>query len=211
MAMTQPDSPFTIAELAAQAAAALAAQPVGRFNGRIREIADVRTLRYYTTLGLLDRPSRWVGRTAYYGQRHLLQLVSIKRLQAKGQSLAKIQARLLNASSEELARLAELPAEIPSPTSIAESAERVPAPAESEPAHAFWKVRPAAQAAAEQPASEAGRAQPVKGEGSMEILIDPRLALLLTAARPPDNEDLAALRVAALPLLDVLRKRRLLS
>jgi hypothetical protein len=45
----------------------------------------------------------------------------------------------------------------------------------------------------------------------MEILIDPRLALLLTAARPPDNEDLAALRVAALPLLDVLRKRRLLS
>ena len=212
--MATEDPQFTIRELAAQAAALLAAHPVGRLNGRTREIADVRTLRYYTTLGLLDRPARWAGRTAYYGARHLAQLVCIKRLQAKGQTLAEIQARLLNASSDDLARLAELPelnessAEIQIPATYSRSTTQEPTDRdcalEREPARVFWKTRPTAQVAVPPPV------EPADQPAADCVLLDECVELRFTAARPPDDDDRAALRVAALPLLEVLRKRRLL-
>src|SRR4051812_31134874 len=78
-------------------------------SGRVREVPDIRTIRYYTTLGLLDRPSEMRGRTAYYGPRHLLQLVAIKRLQAEGLPLVEVQQRLAKASDENLERYAQLP------------------------------------------------------------------------------------------------------
>ena len=67
---------------------------------------DLRTIRYYTTLGLLDRPAAMRGRTALYGPRHLLQLVAIKRLQARGLSLAAVQERVVGLSDAALRRLA---------------------------------------------------------------------------------------------------------
>src|SRR5262245_66619533 len=100
---------LTVQGLAAAAGAAIAAEGVTPPNGRVRDVPDVRTLRYYTTLGLLDRPARIRGRTAYYGRRHVLQLVAIKRLQAAGQSLAEIQARLLNIADDDLAALPRVP------------------------------------------------------------------------------------------------------
>jgi DNA-binding transcriptional MerR regulator len=203
--MDSQPSHLTIRELAARAAAALTAHPVGKVNGRTREIADVRTLRYYTTLGLLDRPSRWVGRTAYYGQRHLMQLVCIKRLQAKGQSLAEIQGRLLNATSDDLARLAELPADIQASPTERENQDQSN---EREPARVFWKKRPIAEAAAVQSGQHNAE---ISDDLVGNVPLDDRVALLFAAARPPDDDDRAALRVAALPLLDVLRKRRLLT
>jgi len=48
----------------------------GQASGRVREVPDKRTIRYYTTLGLLDRPAEYRGRVAYYGRRHVLQLVA---------------------------------------------------------------------------------------------------------------------------------------
>lgn len=83
----------------------------GQDSGRIREVPDVRTIRYYTTLGLLDRPLEMRGRTAYYGKRHLLQLVAVKRLQAQGLSLVEVQQKLVGASERRLAQVAALPAE----------------------------------------------------------------------------------------------------
>ena len=53
------------------------------FKARPPHVPDARTIRYYATLGLIDRPEAFRGRTALYGARHLSQLVAIKRLQAK--------------------------------------------------------------------------------------------------------------------------------
>src|SRR5687768_10844914 len=83
----------------------------GQGSARVRAVPDVRTIRYYTTLGLLDRPTEMRGRTAYYSRRHLLQLVALKRLQAQGLTLVQIQERMAGASDEQLAQWAELPTE----------------------------------------------------------------------------------------------------
>jgi DNA-binding transcriptional MerR regulator len=106
---TQAETLWTIHELGAQAALALSVDYPGPANGRVREIPDQRTIRYYTTLGLLDRPAEMRGRTALYGRRHLLQLVAIKRLQARGLSLSAIQQQLLGLGDAALRRLANLP------------------------------------------------------------------------------------------------------
>src|SRR3954469_9423184 len=100
---------WTIDELTAHVALALAEDYAGQDNGRVRAIPDLRTARYYTTLGLIDRPVAMRGRTALYGRRHLLQLVAIKRLQAKGQTLAELQQQILGLTDAELAGIAKLP------------------------------------------------------------------------------------------------------
>src|SRR5207244_1724793 len=78
----------------------------GQPSGRVREVPDRRTVRYYTTLGLIDRPAEVRGRTALYSTRHLLQLVAIKRLQARGLPLAEIQSRLVGQTDAALRELA---------------------------------------------------------------------------------------------------------
>lgn len=73
-------------------------------DSRVSPIPDARTIRYYTTLGLLDRP--WIeGRQARYGKRHLLQILAIKALQARGLPLAEVQSRLYGLSDEQLEAL----------------------------------------------------------------------------------------------------------
>src|SRR6058998_412285 len=93
---------WTIDELGTQVALALSVDYKGPPNERVREVPDLRTIRYYTTLGLLDRPAQLRGRTALYGRRHLLQLVAIKRLQSRGLPLAEIQAELSGATDRTL-------------------------------------------------------------------------------------------------------------
>ena len=74
---------------------------------RIQAIPDGRTLRFYQSTGLLDRPLRYDGRVARYGQRHLLQLLAVRALQSQGQSLAQIQTSLAGASDDELVQKLE--------------------------------------------------------------------------------------------------------
>jgi len=81
-------------------------------DGRVSEAPDGRTIRYYGTLGLLDRPAL-VEREARYGRRHVLQLVAIKALQAEGLPLARIQERLYGRSNFELETLLRSVAEAP--------------------------------------------------------------------------------------------------
>ena len=57
---------------------------------RVSSLPDARTIRYYTTLGLLDRPFI-DGRQARYGQRHVLQLLAVKALQSMQFPLARVQ------------------------------------------------------------------------------------------------------------------------
>ena len=68
---------------------------------RVSAAPDIRTIRYYTTLGLLDRPII-EGRQARYNKRHLLQLLGIKALQVLSLPLAEIQSRLYGLSDAEL-------------------------------------------------------------------------------------------------------------
>ncbi len=73
-------------------------------DGRISAAPDPRTVRYYTTLGLLDRPEI-VAREARYGRRHVTQLCAIKALQAAALPLAEIQSRLYAKTDSELEAL----------------------------------------------------------------------------------------------------------
>ncbi len=103
---------FTIADLRSLVARGLAVsgyEPTA--SARVRDVPDTRTIRYYTTLGLLDRPAEMRGRTAFYDRTHVLQLVAIKRLQAENLTLSDIQSRLTGLPPKSLAKIANLPAE----------------------------------------------------------------------------------------------------
>lgn len=61
-----------------------------------------RLVRYYVSEGVIDRPDR-VGRDAAYGQRHLLQLLTARRMAQAGMSLAVIAEHNRNALTRTLA------------------------------------------------------------------------------------------------------------
>jgi DNA-binding transcriptional MerR regulator len=92
---------FTLADLVS-AAAGLCAQLPEVGDERVRALPDERTLRYYQSSGLLDRPVRYEGRNAIYGFRHLLQAVAVKALQGQGLSLAQVQGAMAGAGTGEL-------------------------------------------------------------------------------------------------------------
>lgn len=95
---------WTLSDLVAEVAARISALPAPR-NGQVRAIPDERTVRYYATIGLLDRPSAMRGRTALYGLKHVAQVVAIKRMQATGRSLSEIQALWPTLDDHTLARM----------------------------------------------------------------------------------------------------------
>ncbi len=73
-------------------------------DGRVSSAPDARTIRYYATLGLVDRP-KIEAREARYGRRHVLQLVAIKALQTAGLPLSDVQSKLYGRSNPELEAL----------------------------------------------------------------------------------------------------------
>src|SRR5688572_2591717 len=135
--MARNEPLWRLQRLAELAERALAEGYEGSPDGRIRDVPDLRTVRYYTTIGLLDRPAELRGRTAYYGRRHLLQLVAIKRLQAQGLPLVRVQEELAGIPTSALARLARVPPE------VIETSGDEPAPPPSPRPAAFWKAEPA--------------------------------------------------------------------
>jgi DNA-binding transcriptional MerR regulator len=196
---------WTIDELATQVAQALSVDYEGQASGRVRDVPNQRAIRYYTTLGLIDRPAAMRGRIALYDRRHLVQLVAIKRLQASGLTLTELQQRLVGLPEPELERLARLPAD--------QSAPRPPpAPDEAGARAEFWRTEPA------EPLSEQNEANglapaPVETDEALPLQglrLGGEVTLLLPAARPLGPDDINAIRGAAAPLLKVLRQRRLL-
>ncbi|GIE87018.1 helix-turn-helix domain-containing protein [Actinoplanes regularis] len=129
---------WTMEELVDRVRTALAAEYSGAPNGRVRDLPDPRSIRWYSTIGLVDRPLGTRGRNALYGPRHLLQLVAVKRLQAAGRTLAEIQAELSGVSEEALTELARVPSEL--------LAADPPPPPPATPRAPFWKAPPAAPA-----------------------------------------------------------------
>ena len=75
------DTSLTLPDLVDALRELLAEGYSGTRSGRVRDLPDARTIRWYQTLGLVDRPAHFRGRTALFGRRHLLQLAAIKKLQ----------------------------------------------------------------------------------------------------------------------------------
>jgi DNA-binding transcriptional MerR regulator len=79
------------------------------------EKTNERLVRYYVAEGVVDRPER-VGRDAAYGQRHLLQLLTARRMAQAGVSLADIaehnRTALTRTLEEELDKPMPTPAEL---------------------------------------------------------------------------------------------------
>jgi DNA-binding transcriptional MerR regulator len=96
------DATWDLAGLVATARGLLERTEARSGDERVSALPDERTVRYYQTSGLVDRPLRYDGRTAVYGYRHLLQVVTVKLLQAQGQTLAQVQRSLAGLSTAAL-------------------------------------------------------------------------------------------------------------
>jgi DNA-binding transcriptional MerR regulator len=195
---------YTIAELADASAAALDALGIAARNGQVRDRPDVRTIRYYGTLGLVDRPAEMTGRTALYGDRHLLQVLAVKALQARGATLADVQRTLVGASEPEL-RAAVGPG---LPDALAAPAGPPPAP----PGRAFWRTPPGPAAAAPAAASlgaglsavpgAAGPGHDLADEEPSGVTAAPAFAVRAAGPARPADDAMRPRRLIAVPLAE---------
>lgn len=193
------DETWTLSELVAEAAARLEALPPPK-NGQVRAVPDERTIRYYGTIGLLDKPAAMRGRTALYARRHLAQVVAIKRMQAAGKSLADIHALWPSLDDVTLARMTgvELPAR--RRTARAEFWKRPSSPAPA----------PQAQALPSSPPSSAGANAPASAvELRIELASGAFLTVGIADGVSLSPADVHALRAAAAPLVTELAHRGL--
>jgi DNA-binding transcriptional MerR regulator len=69
-------------------------------SGQAGDLVTVRNIRFYRSMGLLDGPE--AGRGKGFGEKHRLQLVAIRLLQARGLALHKIQELVYGRTTEEL-------------------------------------------------------------------------------------------------------------
>lgn len=189
---------WTIEQLPDRVAELLAEDYNGQSNGRVRELPDRRTIRWYTTIGLVDRPAATRGRTVLYGRRQLLQIVAVKKLQATGNTLAKIQELLLGATDERLAELAGVAhVDIVRPqVEIGTSAQ-------------FWKGhahdRPTVPTDAVEVRNDTARSGDTVTKAVHGVRLADSVTVVLDAAdRAPNADELAAIEAAAAPLLEVL-------
>jgi DNA-binding transcriptional MerR regulator len=192
------DVQWTLTELVAEAASSIATLPPPK-NGQVRAVPDERTVRYYATLGLLDRPLAMRGRTALYGRRHVAQVVAIKRLQSAGKSLAEIQALWATLDDTTLARM----------SGVDLSGKRAVR-------RDFWKTPPAIAVPPSKPVPYPvpPRSLPMPGTKPVELRVELATGADLVITIPSDAAfapaDVAALRAAAAPLVAELARRGLI-
>ena len=204
---------WTLAELVAEVAARIAALPTPK-NGQVRAVPDERTVRYYVTLGLLDRPSAMRGRAALYGPRHVAQVIAIKRLQTMGRSLAEIQQLWPTLDDATLARMSGVALAGPSkPAARAEFWKRAPLPA---PPGSSGGGSGAPPALPPEPAMRGPGAAARSDAPPVELRIELAPQIVLSLAVVDDRvavspADVRAIRAAAAPLLAELAIRRLAS
>ena len=215
---------WTLDELAERVDVALAVDYAGPPSARVRAVPDRRSIRWYTTIGLIDRPVAHQGRTALYGPRHLLQLVAVKRLQASGLPLVAIQRELAGATDTQLARVAHLPGGLAALDGGGSAAAEQPAfgPPAAEQSVAgppravagrarragFWREQAATFTAA--PDTPTGSPDPDLPVATLRgVLLGEGATLLLEPGRQVDAADVQAVLDAARPLLAALRERGL--
>ncbi|MGB8168150.1 MAG: MerR family transcriptional regulator [Chthoniobacteraceae bacterium] len=122
----------SVSELADQVNAWCAEHGIAPANGQAGEAVTERNIRFYRTIGLLDAPES-SGRG--FGEKHFLQLIAIRLLQAQGLPLRRIRELLFGRTVAELREVQK--------HGLAESrrafpANRLPMPAGDE----LWRVTP---------------------------------------------------------------------
>lgn len=189
---------MSIEDLASALADRVAAAGLVVADGRVEKVPSERTVRYYGSRGLLDPPVSHSAGRALYGERHLLQLLAIKRLQARGLSLPLIQPRLAGLSERALRAIAEGTAE---EADGIDPGRPVNGATHSRSAGAargsFWADAPAAPGAQRAP-------EPVALSLVAALGLGPGVALFIPADRVPETIDRHDLQRAAAPLLAYL-------
>ncbi|GIM88435.1 MerR family transcriptional regulator [Paractinoplanes toevensis] len=206
-------------ELVERVRQALEAEYPGAPNGRVRDVPDRRAIRWYTTIGLVDRPLGMRGRTALYGPRHLQQLVAIKRMQAQGRSLAEIQADFVWLTPEALSEASRVP-----PGLLVTSEDGVDdgAATRHSPRPRFWADQPAADATAPtEPSTPASTAEPPVRRAALGLSATDIPApvhgvtlgggAILLLPHPASDGDRSEIAAAAAPLLRLLESRGLID
>jgi DNA-binding transcriptional MerR regulator len=166
------DAHWPLEELTRRCGDALARTDVRQENGQVADVPNARAIRWYTSTGLLARPEQR-GRVAYYGPHHLQQLVAIKRLQARGLALSAVQQTLAGASDDDVAALADVPADL----IAAPAADITVTVSEEAPYRPFWAadvadadVAPVSAAPREQP-SVSANARVVLDVGAVTVIV----------------------------------------
>jgi DNA-binding transcriptional MerR regulator len=205
--MTSSTSPYTIEDLEQLVTQRLDALDAAQPNGQVSQRPDRRTLRYYMTLGLLDRPAEVRNRRAWYGERHVAQVLAVKRLQAAGLTLAEIQPLLVGLSTSDLeelsatfgtddhpmlARLGIVPRPAPGAAGPTQRSPMV-GPTGAPPAPAFWRRRPTSTEV------------PPPGLITGVPLVE-GITLLVAGTPSLDQSALRSLRTAAAPLVAELTR-----
>ncbi len=184
---------WRLAELRNRAAHALSTHYKASENGQISAIPDARTIRYYGTLGLVDKPAEMRGRTAFYGRRHLLQLVAIKRLQAQGHKLADVQQELSGRSDAELEKLAEVPA-------FSGPAREMATPSAAPRREAFWSETVVASE------TETCALPALPARQQLELELAPGVHVVVNTRKTPSKAEREELAKASQALLRALRE-----
>lgn len=96
-------APWNARGLAAYAAGLADAAGVRPTNAVARAAPSMRAVRFYVSLGLLDRPEG-AGTAATYGYKHLIQLLAIKIRQREGQTLDVIKKEMAITTGDALER-----------------------------------------------------------------------------------------------------------
>ena len=210
MATPPSTAVLTLPEVVGSIPALLSRDYDGVRNGRVRDLPDVRTIRWYQSLGVLDRPTEFRGRAALYGRRHLLQIAVIKKLQASGLSLEEIQGGLPGRTDAELARALGMKLDEVDAVIEARVADRTAAAASGleaalQPSRrdsAFWKTRPAAASAPA--ASAAAPATTTEASLPLQSKAVGGNVVVLWNGRPLDASEQAKLAELSAPLVAFL-------
>lgn len=83
----------------------LAEMELEQHRGTVTSVPDERTIRYYMAEGLIQTPGERQGTASVFGYLNLLQLVTVKKLQAEHLPIRKIRELVAGKSEQELETL----------------------------------------------------------------------------------------------------------
>src|SRR5215203_553713 len=83
----------------------LAEMALDQARGTVTSVPDERTIRYYMSEGLIQTPEEKQGTASVFEYRQLLQLVTVKKLQAEHFPIRKIRELVAGKSEQELETL----------------------------------------------------------------------------------------------------------